>query len=189
MLVTARQRRARLIAAAVPDTLERVGAELRAGGTVVTGLVAVAEGGGPLAPDLARLEHRVRLGASLAHALREWARERPGAGVEATAGAFALSAAVGGQAADSLDALASSLRDRLAVAAEARALSAQARYSAWVIGVAPVAYLATSAVIDPRSMHALVGTNAGRACALAGVVLEALGILWMRAIVRAGEPA
>jgi tight adherence protein B len=185
----ARQRRARAIAAAVPDTLERIGAELRAGGTVATGLDAIARGGGPLAPDITRLETRVRLGASHANALQEWARQRPAAGVEATAGALALTATVGGRAADALDALGSSLRDRLAVAAEARALSAQARYSAWVIGVAPLGYIIASAVIDPRSMHALVGTNAGRLCAAAGLTLEVLGAVWMRAIVRAGDGA
>lgn len=188
-LRAARQRRARIIAAAVPDSLEQVGAELRAGGTVATALATIARGDGPLAPDLRRLDTRVLLGASLPDALESWARERPVGGVEATAGALALSTAVGGRAADALEALGSSLRDRLAVAAEARALSAQARYSAWVIGVAPVGYLVANAVIDPRSMHTLLGTDAGRACALGGFVLEVLGAVWIRAIVRGGDPA
>jgi tight adherence protein B len=189
LLRNARHRRARAVAAAVPDLLDRIGAELRAGGTVATGVAAVAHTDDPLAPDLARVETRVGLGASLPNALQEWARERSVPGVSATAGALALTAAVGGRAADALEALASSLRDRLAVVAEARALSAQARYSAWVIGVAPLAYLAASAVIDPRSLHNLVGTSAGRACAAAGIGLEALGALWMRAIVRGGDTA
>jgi tight adherence protein B len=188
-LRTARRRRARLVAAAVPDSLERVGAELRAGGTVATALASIARSDNPLAPDLMRLDTRVLLGASLPNALEAWARERPIGGIEATAGALALSTTVGGRAADALEALGSSLRDRLAVAAEARALSAQARYSAWVIGVAPIGYLVANAVIDPRSIHTLVGTNAGRVCAIGGVVLEGLGAGWIRAIVRAGEPA
>ena len=189
MLALAGSRRGRLISAAVPATLEQVGAELRVGGTVATALAAIAAGDGPLAPDITRVESRVRLGASLPDALESWARERPAAGIEATAGALALSATVGGRASDALDALASSLRDRLSVAAEARALSAQARYSAWVIGVAPVGYIVGSAAIDPRSLHALIGTGAGRACALAGAALEVIGALWMRAIVRGGEAA
>jgi tight adherence protein B len=182
------QRHARIVAAAVPGTLERVGAELRAGGTVATALATIGSGDGPLAPDISRLESRVRLGASLPGALQAWARERPVAGVEATAGALALSATVGGRAAGSLDALAASLRDRLAVADEARALSAQARYSAWVIGIAPVGYIVGSAAVDPRSLHLLLGTAGGRGCALVGIALELLGVVWMRAIVR-GERA
>ena len=182
------QRHARIVAAAVPEALERVGAELRAGGTVATALTAIGRGDGPLAPDISRLESRVGLGASLPGALHAWARERSAPGVEATAGALALSATVGGRAAESLDALAASLRDRLAVADEARALSAQARYSAWVIGIAPIGYIVTSAAVDPRSLHLLLGTTGGRACALAGIGLELLGVAWMRRIVR-GEPA
>ena len=189
VLRTARQRRARIVAAAVPDALENVGAELRAGGTVAAAIVIIARGDSPLAPDLLRVDTRVRLGASLPDALEAWARERPVGGIEATAGALSLSTTVGGRAADALEALASSLRDRLAVAAEARALSAQARYSAWVIGVAPIGYLCANAVIDPRSMHALLGTSAGRLCAFAGIGLEALGAVWIRAIVRGGDPA
>jgi tight adherence protein B len=189
LLRTSRDRYARRVAVAVPDLLERLAAELRAGGTVATGLTAVAAGDAALAPDIERIETRVRLGASLTQALQEWARERKAAGVDATAGALALTVAVGGRAADALDALASSLRARLAVLAEARALSAQARYSAWVIGVAPLAYLAASAVIDPRSTHALFGTSVGRVSAGAGLVLEGLGASWMRAIVRTGDGA
>lgn len=182
-----RHRRARLIAAAVPDTLERIGSELRAGGTVATALAGVAQGDGVLALDATRIGRRVRLGAALPDALRSWAQERNAIGVEVAAGALSLSATVGGPAADALDGLASSLRARLSVIAEARALSAQARYSAWVIGLAPIGYLVTTAAVDSRSVHVLVGTGAGRMCVVLGLGLELLGAMWMRAIVRAGE--
>jgi len=186
-LFSARSRRSRLMAAAIPDALERVGAELRVGGTVPTALSALAREDGPLATDFARIETRVGLGASLPAALEAWARERSVLGVDAAAGALALSVSVGGRAAGALDGLASSLRDRLAVAAELRALSAQARYSAWVIGVGPLGYLLATSAIDPRSLHSLLGTDVGRTCALIGIGLEGFGALWMRAILRGGD--
>lgn len=189
VLRAAKHRGERLVAAAVPETLERIGSELRAGGTVATALAGVARSESVLGADIARVETRVRLGASLAAALRSWAYERRAFGVDVAAGALALSAALGGPAADALDGLASSLRDRQAVLAEARALSAQARYSAWVIGLAPIAYVISTAVVDVRSVHLLVGTNVGRVCMLLGVALELLGALWIRAILRAGEMA
>jgi tight adherence protein B len=182
-----RHRRERLVASAVPDALEQIGSELRAGGTVASALTGIANGDGALAWDVARVETRVRLGAALPAALRSWARERRAVGVEVAAGALSLSATVGGPAADALDGLASSLRDRLSVLAEARALSAQARYSAWVIGLAPVGYLVSTAVVDPHSVGVLVGTGQGRVCAVLGLGLELLGAMWMRAIVRAGD--
>ncbi len=93
---------------------------------------------------------------------------------------------MGGHAADALDGLAASLRERLAVAAEARSLSAQARYSAWVIGLLPVGWFVVTAVTDPRSLQPLVGSSAGRVCAAVGVGLELLGVWWMRVILRGG---
>jgi tight adherence protein B len=187
VVLALRDRRARQIAEAVPDMLEHVAAELRSGGTIMTAIGAVGTGDGPLAPELALVESRVRLGASLSDALRAWAHERVVPGIEASAGALAMCASVGGASADALDGLATSLRDRLAVASEARALSAQARMSAMVVGGAPVAYIAWTAVIDPHSLEVLLGTTIGRACLACGIALEALGAWWMRGIVRSGS--
>lgn len=187
VVVSMRERRARQIAVAVPETLEYVASELRSGGTVATAIGSVARGDGPIAVDMTRVEARMRLGASMEDALRAWSAEREVPGVDASAGALVMCAAVGGRSADALEGLATSLRDRLAVAAEARALSSQARMSAIVVGGAPVAYIAWSAMIDPHSLHVLVVTLFGRACLGVGLSLEGVGFLWMRAIVRRGS--
>jgi tight adherence protein B len=182
-----RNRRDRRVAAAVPEMLERVASELRAGGTIATAITAIAADDGALAGDFARIDVRLRLGATTAEALRAWADERPVGGVDAAAGALALCLDVGGHSADALDALASSLRARLALIAEARALSAQARMSAIVVGSAPIGYLGWSAMVDRDALHALVATPVGHACLAVGLTLEAVGALWMHRIVRAGS--
>ncbi len=189
VLHTMRHRRARAATAAVPDTLERVAAELRAGGTVASAIAWLAVDGGSLTGDFARVQSRIELGAPIPVALATWADERAAAGVSSAAGALAVAHEVGGRAADALDSLAASLRDRLAVVAEAHALSAQARYSALVVGLGPIAYLAFSVVMDRRAADALFGTTAGRCCALAGIALELVGAWWMRRILAAGAPA
>jgi tight adherence protein B len=185
-LLSAGTRRTRLVAASVPDALELVGAELRAGGTVPSAIAAIANRDGPLAVDMTRVQSRVRLGASLDDALRAWAQERTVHGVDATAGALALSTTMGGRAADALDGLAASLRERLAVAAEAHSLSAQARYSAWVIGLLPIGWFVVTTFTDPRSLLPLVAADAGRVCAAVALGLELLGVWWMRVILRGG---
>jgi tight adherence protein B len=183
-----RHRRARAVTAAVPETLERVAAELRAGGTVASAIAWLAVDGGSLTGDFARVQSRVELGAPIPVALTSWAEERTAAGTSSAAGALAVAHDVGGRAADALDSLAASLRDRLAVVAETHALSAQARYSALVVGLGPLAYLGFSVVVDRRAADALFGTAAGRSCALAGIALELLGAWWMRRILASGEP-
>ena len=187
VLWSLRHRHARRVAVAVPEMLERIASELRAGGTINSGIVAIAKSESALAPDFERVDARARLGAPFVDALRDWSDERSAPGVDAAAGALAMCTTVGGRSADALDGLATSLRDRLAVSAEADALSAQARMSAVVVGGGPVAYLAWSALVDPRSVHALLATTAGRACLAIGLVLEGLGALWMRRIVRSGS--
>jgi len=190
----ARHRRARALAAGLPDLLEAVASELRGGGTVVGALRAMARrpgsapSEGPLRADVTRLANRLDLGAAPIDALATWSRERRLDGVRTVAGALALATEVGGPAADALDDLAASLRDRDAVVAEAHALSAQARLSALVVGAAPLGYLGFAAVTDPRAVGTLTGTAVGRACLVAGLTLDALAGWWMRSILGAGEP-
>ncbi len=181
----ARGRAERRFVAALPGGLEQVAAALR-GGAAVGEALGVLSGSPALAADVHRVQARAALGLGLPDALSVWPRERPLPEVRAVAGALAVAAALGGRAADALDGLAASLRERLGALAEARALSAQARLSALVVGGAPVAYLAFSAVVDPSSVELLVGTDVGRVCLLLGVGCEVLATLWMRRILRRG---
>lgn len=95
-------------------------------------------------------------------------------------------ARLGGAAAPALEGLAAALRDRLGAAEESRSQSSQARMSAWVVGAAPLAYLAFASVADPGSTSMLLTTTAGRVCLAGGLLLEGAGAVWMRHIVAGG---
>ena len=187
---TARRRRRRdtAIVAALPDVLERVASNLRAGAAP---LPALQEGAGgadlpePLAADLAEVIERAGDG-ELAVALDCWASERPLPAVAAVAAALQVAVGAGGPAAPALDGLAAGLRDRHDAAAEVTALSAQARLSAIVVGAAPIVSLALSLLVDPRVAPTLIGTAPGRACLLTGIAMEGLAGIWMHRIVRCG---
>ena len=181
----ARGRARQRFATAVPGALEHVAAGLRGGASVADAIGTLADGNGALAADLRRVRARARLGFGLADALATWPSERDVPSARAAAGALALAVTVGGPAADAIDGLATSLRERLAAGAEARALSAQARLSAIVVGGAPIAYLAVSAIVDPSSVATLVETGSGRVCLFVGLGLQVLALVWMRRIVRA----
>jgi tight adherence protein B len=183
-LVFARSRRERAFATGLPAALEQVAAELRGGGTVAAAVDRIADARSAVSADLRRVHVRTQLGLPLAEALAGWPAEHDAPGVRAAAGALAVAATLGGRAADAIDGLASSLRHRLDAAAEARSLSAQARLSAVVVGAAPLGYLAFSAVVDPAAVTALVATDVGRVCLMAGLGLEALAALWIRRILR-----
>ncbi len=168
----------------LPARLDLVVATLRSGGTVPEALHQLAGRPGPLAADFRRIAARLDLGATIDDALGAWARERPLPEIRSVVGALALVVTVGGPPAGPLEGLAASLRDAEGAAAEARALSAQARMSAVVVGLAPLAYLVFASVTDPDSARPLVETAAGRVCLVVGLGLEVLAALWMRALLR-----
>ncbi|MGZ8762652.1 MAG: type II secretion system F family protein [Acidimicrobiia bacterium] len=177
-------RRTGSLVAALPDLLDEVAADLRAGGTVGGALDRVADGAGRLALDFVVVRSRIRLGLDLVEALNRWTADRPHPGFAEVAGALTVAATTGGRAATALTGLAASLRDRLACIVEARALSAQARASAVVVGVAPIAYLVFASVVDPGSIAMLIGTAVGRVCLVVGLTLDAVAALWMRRLLR-----
>jgi tight adherence protein B len=179
---------ARLLAA-LPEVLDRVAGDLRAGAAPLVALAEAAEAAdvpGILAGDLALVIERAgEIG--LGPAIAAWADERPLPAVAAVAAALEVTLTAGGPAAVALEGLATGLRDRLDAAGEVAALSSQARLSAVVVGAAPAVSLALSMAADRRVAPTLVGTGPGRTCLVGGVVLDALAAVWMRRIVRCGQ--
>jgi tight adherence protein B len=167
-----------------PAALDRLAAHLRAGGTVLAGLRELAVGTGPLAEDLRTVVAQVDAGAPLAAALAGWRESRPDQAAKAVAGALEVTRLAGGGVAGALEGLAAGLRGGEEGARELRAQSAQARLSAAVVGTAPLGVVGLSWLGDRRVPAALMGTAGGRVCLLAGLGLEALAALWMRAILR-----
>lgn len=174
------------VEAALPPVLEATARGLRAGASLPVALGAAASGAAPVvASDLAG----VAAGASetgLASALDRWAAERPLPGVRLAAAALALAAEIGGGGARALDGVALTLRQRQAAAGEVRALATQARLSAVVLTVAPLAFAALAAAGDPHTASVLLRSPIGQGCLAVGLGLDAVGAAWMARITRAG---
>jgi tight adherence protein B len=98
--------------------------------------------------------------------------------------ALRLAGSVGGPSAGVLDAAASTLHERAALAREVQALSTQARVSALVMIAAPVVFAVGAVQLDPR-VGAFFASGPGALCVLAGLGLDLAGACWMARIVRA----
>lgn len=72
-----------------------------------------------------------------------------------------------------------SLRERIALEREVRALSAQARASAMVMIVAPIGFAFLGASADSRVASLLLTRPLGWACVSVGIGLNAIGGWWM----------
>jgi tight adherence protein B len=175
-------RRVRPSTAALADYLAAIARELRGGGTVTAAFLAVT----PVHPGGTALLgpwREVCDGMPLVEALRHAPH---GSATEVAIHSLSCAAAIGGSAAVSIDAAASVLRERDAIAAEARAQSAQARLSGRVLTIVPIGFAAWSAATDERIRRAAFSTAIGAAAVTAGLVLNAAGWWWMRRIVDDG---
>lgn len=181
----ARHRGGDRIDAALPVAVEAIARSLRSGSSLRQAVAEAAEATpGVVGDDLAGVNRAVERGAGLVEALEAWAARRPRPGVHLVVAALCVGAEIGGAQARAVDAVAATLRQRLAARAEARALATQARASAVVLAVAPLAFAAVASSADARTAHFLFRTPAGVACLLAGVALDGLGALWMARITR-----
>jgi tight adherence protein B len=179
-------RRARASRAAqLPDALDAIASALRAGRSLHQAIGDAATLRPPVGPELAAVARRAGHGEALALALRRWG-SGASADPDTAAAATALAAAheIGGPIAAIAAGAAADMRERAEQRAELRALAAQARASAFVLVVAPVAVTSVLSVADPRIGDFLLRTAPGGACLVAGLVLDAAGAAWMARICR-----
>lgn len=170
---------------AVPEVLESVGRALRAGAATRRAL-AVAARGAPtaLADDLGEVVRRAEQGVPLGAALERWATGTTVPGVGLAVAALTLAGEAGGDAARSVEGVAATLRDRVALRRELRALAAQARLSALVVAAAPLGFAVVTAAADPATARFLLSTPVGGACLVVGVGLDVAAWTWMDRITR-----
>ncbi len=185
----AAHRSARVAVDGLPALLEDVARGVRAGSSLGQACTeSAATVGGPAAARLASAVSAAERGQPLAQAFTTWAATSTVAEERLAAGALALAARAGGPQARAIDGVATTLRERRAVAAEVHAQSAQARLSAVVIGVLPVLFLLWAVATDRRTAAFLVATPAGGICLGAGLGLELAGAAWMRRLLRGATP-
>jgi tight adherence protein B len=186
----------------LPLALESIARSLRSGASVRQAIAeaAAAPGGlrggaragggrrgstrGRLQTELAIVADQAGHGAGLVEALEALAARRPRPGVRLAVAALCLGVDTGGAQARAVDGVAATMRERLAVEAEVRALSSQARMSALVIGLAPLGFGAFAAATDPRTSEFLLHTPVGLALVGVGLLLDGAGWLWMQRLCR-----
>jgi tight adherence protein B len=169
-------------AESLPDLIELTARSRRAGQALLPSLVdasrAVPTAG--LGPALARVE----AGAGLGPALDDWAGSIGHPDAYLVVAVLLLGDETGAAVAARLDRTAVTLRQRAALADEVRALTAQTRASATVVALAPIAFALVVAATDDRFIELTLGTGIGRLSLAAGLVLDAIGVWWMRRLTR-----
>ena len=104
--------------------------------------------------------------------------------VRLAATALALAADAGGGAAQAVESVAATLRERHSAVEEVRVQSVQARLSAVVIALLPVGFTAWCVTTDPAGRVVPARFGGRLVVPTAGLALLAVGAWWMARIVR-----
>jgi tight adherence protein B len=183
-----RRRRAGTIADIVvqeraADAVGAIAAAVRSGSSLPQALrYAAGEASPPIRNELERLLADLDTGIAMDDALAAWAAQRPSPDTDLVVAALELHRRSGGDLPAVLDQVSGTIRDRVGVAREVRSLTAQARLSAWILGVLPVGFFGFLWLTSRRDIEGALSTPAGLLAIGVGLALEGGAFLWIRSL-------
>ena len=180
-----RRRRLACMERQLPDALDLLCQALRAGHALPSALrMAAEDDAAPLADEFRKLVDEVAYGAALPEALRRMAARNPGGDIGCFVVAVLIQRDTGGNLAELLAGIAALVRERQKLRGQVRVATAEARLSAWILGLLPFMLAAALHAAHPGFISLLWTEPVGRR--LLGVVAALLvaGLLWMRMLVR-----
>ena len=184
-LRAAQQRRTRKLAEQLPDALMLMATALRSGLGFQQALQMVAdEGPAPLAGELGRLGRDLALGLSIEEALMRLQTRLGSADAEMLAAALLVQRQTGGNLVELLTNLHDTVRDRQAVQGQVRTLTAQGRLSGMVLTAIPIFLALAFWVLNREYIMTLIVDPRGRIMSGVALGLMAIGVYFIRRIVR-----
>jgi tight adherence protein B len=167
------------------DTLSLVASGLRAGHSLPRAMDAVAhEAESPTAEEFARILNQHRLGRDLGESIGLSAARMRSDDLAWVAQAASIHREVGGNLGEVLDHVGETIRERSQIRRQVATLSAEGRISANVLIALPVLVALVLAVVSPSYLTAFLTTPLGWLLIAVSLVLFAIGIVWLRAVVR-----
>ncbi len=175
------RRRQRKFSKQLPDTLTLLAGTLRAGYSLLQGVEAVSqEVGDPMGEELRRVLVEARLGRSLDEAMGDAGQRMESADFDWAVMAIGIQREVGGNLAELLDTVAETMVGRERLRREVKALTAEGRVSAFVIGIMPIGLGATMWVVNKPYISVLFTDPMGKMAAAGAGLLAVFGFWWMK---------
>jgi tight adherence protein B len=174
-------RRQAAFADQLDDSLQLMASSLRAGHSLLRAVDAVShDAASPTAEEFARIVNETRVGRDLSDSLDEVAERMASDDFTWIAQAIAIHREVGGNLAEVLDAVGHTIRERNAIRRQVKALSAEGKLSAIVLGALPFAILGFVAMTNPRYLHKFTESAAGYGMLGVAVVMMLMGMFWLK---------
>jgi tight adherence protein B len=175
----------------LPDTITLIANALRAGSSFLQAIeLVVRESRPPISIEFGRVIREVNLGLPFDTALENMTRRVKSEDFELMATAIQIQHQVGGNLAEILDSIAFTIRERVRIKGEIRALTAQQRMSGYVVGGLPIAlaafiFVAAPTFFDPMFQKPpdVVGIPLGVVLIFVAGLMMAAGFFFIRRIV------
>jgi tight adherence protein B len=175
-------RRQRAFRAQLPETIALLASTVRAGHSLLQGFEQVARES--LEPTRGAIEHVVReigVGASQNEAIERLAARFRSEDLDLIVASINVQHEIGGSLAQSLDDMSATLRERQRIEGDIHALTAQQRYSAYVLALLPI-FVTVALYFISRDYISLLLEGTLRFAALAAALMVLFGFLLMRRI-------
>ncbi|MGD2146878.1 MAG: type II secretion system F family protein [Anaerolineae bacterium] len=166
------------------DTIGLMVNSIRAGYSILQAMKAVAdEMDPPISEEFARVFQEVQLGIPLDQALAHMLRRVPSDDLDMMITAINVQREVGGNLAEVLDTISFTIRERIRIKGEIRALTAQSRYSGYTVAAVPVLLTGVIYVINPDFMNLLLQHTCGHIMIVVAVLGIILGFVVIKKVV------
>lgn len=166
------------------DCLTTVANALRAGFSFLQSMELISkEMEPPISEEFARTIRDMKLGARMENALESMDLRVGCPDFSLVVTAVLIQHQVGGNLAQILDSISSTINERIRMRREVMALTAQGRASGWVLALLPIALAAILSIINPSYLAPLWEDPIGRVAIGAALVMELIGFFVIKRIV------
>src|SRR3989442_5875002 len=167
----------------LPDTITLLSNSLRAGSSFLQSIELVSrESPAPMGSEMGRVVREVNLGLGMEEALANMVRRIKSDDLDLMVTAIGVQQQVGGNLAEILDTIAFTIRERVRIKGEIRTLTAQGRYSGYLVAFLPIGIMITLNFINPDFMQPLFTELIGQALLVLGAIMMAIGFFAIRKI-------
>jgi Flp pilus assembly protein TadB len=169
----------------LPDALFALSSAMRSGSSLAVALQSLPQHAlAPLSQEFAVVNDRIRLGVAPQDAIQELVIRLPGEALNMLAATVRVAIRTGGPMAQMLEQTGKTLLANQQIALKLSSLMAQGWMQAWVMGAMPPGLMLVMSSMDEAFTPTLFSTTEGHMVILMIIVLESLGLWWLKAIAR-----
>ncbi len=165
------------------DTITLLSNSLRAGSSFLQSIELVSrETPDPMGEEMGRVVREVNLGLGMEEALSNLVRRIRSDDLDLMVTAIGVQQQVGGNLAEILDTIAFTIRERVRIKGEISTLTAQGRYSGYLVAFLPIGIMITLNFINPEFMQPLFTQLIGQILLGVGAVMMIIGFIAIQKI-------